>query len=146
MINTVIRHIGTYKRKLEVEETQVMSFFEDDKGSFYLSPQERICRKYDQPTGKIKRITKSKKQLIQGLKETKGFSVSCHYSKDEIHEISLDKNVSLTYNQEDVKEGWVGRLKGLLQVLWERGYINTCELDMYTGDEKKTNKKMNLEK
>ena len=105
MRNTVIRDIGTYEQKLEVGETQVMSFLEDDEGPFYLSPQERIRRKYDQPTGKIKRIAKSKKQWIQELKETKGFSVSRRYSKDEIYEISLDKNVLLTYNQEDVKEG-----------------------------------------
>ena len=64
MRNTVIRDIGTYERKLEVGETQVMSFLEDDEGPFYLSPQERIRRKYDQPTGKIKRIAKSKKQWI----------------------------------------------------------------------------------
>ena len=67
MRDTVIRDIGIYEQKLEVGETQVMSFLEDDEGPFYLSPQERICQKYDQPTGKNKRATKSKKQLMTEL-------------------------------------------------------------------------------
>ena len=30
------------------------------------------------------------------------------------------------------REGWYGKAKGLLQVLWERGYIDGDNLKMYT--------------
>ena len=31
-----------------------------------------------------------------------------------------------------VVEGWQGKAKGLLHVLWERGFIDTTNLDKYT--------------
>ena len=45
-------------------------------------------------------------------------------------------------DQQDIKEGWVGQPKWLLQALWERGYTNICELDMYSGDDKKTKRRI----
>ena len=80
--DTIIKDVGTYQWKFDVGDTQATSFLEDDKWPFYLSPQETLCWKYDQLTCKIKKIHKSKKQLMRELKETKGFSVSCHYSKE----------------------------------------------------------------
>ena len=90
MRDTIIRDIGTYERKLDVGDIQITFFLEGNEGPFYPPPQERTRRNNDQPTGKIKRITKSKKQLMTELKEMRGFSISCHHSENEIHEITLD--------------------------------------------------------
>ncbi len=43
----IIKDVGMYRRKLDIGDTKVMSFVEDDEGPFYLSPQDRICHKYD---------------------------------------------------------------------------------------------------
>ena len=63
--------------------------------------------------------------------------VRLYYAKQELQEISEKHNIDLTYSHQGVIKGWVGRPKGMLQVLWERGFINEQELEKYSGDEKK---------
>ena len=60
-----------------------------------------------------------------------------YYAKQELQEIAEKHNIDLTYNHQEVIKGWVGRPKGMLQVLWERGFINEQELEKYSGDGKK---------
>ena len=40
--------------------------------------------------------------------------------------------IPIVREEPKVKEGWVGKSKGLLQVLWERGFIDTSNLSRYT--------------
>ena len=49
----------------------------------------------------------------------------------KIEKLAKDYAIDLTYNVEVVKEGWLGKPKGLLQVLWERGWINESKLGEY---------------
>ncbi len=72
----------------------------------------------------------------------KGFLVKRCYRKSEVQEIAQEKGIELTYVHQDITEGWCSRAKGMLQVLWERGYINEQELDKYSGDGKKIIKMM----
>lgn len=41
------------------------------------------------------------------------------------------------YTEEFVVEGWEGKAKGMLQILWERGFIDSNKLDQYTVDGRK---------
>ena len=34
------------------------------------------------------------------------------------------KNIETTKEIQKVEEGWLGKSKGMLQILWERGFIN----------------------
>ncbi len=74
------------------------------------------------------------------MKQRKGFCVRRYYSKKEVHQIARDNGLELTYQHPEIREGWVGKPKGLLQVLWERGWVNEGELDMYSGDGEKIKK------
>ncbi len=38
--------------------------------------------------------------------------------------MASQNNVSIWKFAEDVEEGWLGKLKGLLQIMWERGFID----------------------
>ena len=133
---TKIREIGTYRRILDIGDEQLMVFGDDDDGPFYLTPEDRIRMKYDRFSGVTKTIEKNKKKLMDELKQ-KGFLVRRYYGKEELQKIAQEMGIELTYNHQEVIEGWCGRPKGMLQVLWERGHINEAELDKYSGDGKK---------
>ena len=40
----------------------------------------------------------------------------------------------------EIQKGWIGQPKGMLQVLWERGFINTKKLSLYTEKGKQDHK------
>ena len=42
------------------------------------------------------------------------------------------KGLATTKRNSRIIEGWEGKAKGLLQVLWERGWIDESQLEMYT--------------
>ena len=66
----------------------------------------------------------------------KGFIVRKYYSKEEINKLVNNHCISLTYGQKEIVEQWVGRPKGMLQLFWERGWINVDELKKYSTDGK----------
>ena len=51
--------------------------------------------------------------------------------KVSFHLCVLRKNFTVM-TVENFREGWEGRAKGLLQVLWERGFIDSTNLNKYT--------------
>ena len=129
--NTKIQEIGPYRGILKVGDEQLMCFCDDDKGPFYLNNNHRLKRKYDRKTGEIKVITKSKADLKKELKD-KGCYVRGHCSREKIERLAREHDIELTCRIEVVEEGWVGRPKGLLQVLWERGWIDEKRISEYS--------------
>jgi hypothetical protein len=55
-----------------------------------------------------------------------------NYRLKELQEIAGQKSVETKKVRVTEKKGWEGRAKGLLQVLWERGWIDVSQLDRYT--------------
>ena len=55
-----------------------------------------------------------------------------HTTQERIDQLTKEHDIELTCSVEVVKEGWLGKPKGLLQVLWERGWINESRLGEYT--------------
>ena len=62
----------------------------------------------------------------------KGHIVRGHCSKEELDELAKKFDIELTYDLEVVEEGWLGNPKGLLQVLWEKGWIDENNVSKYT--------------
>ena len=59
-------------------------------------------------------------------------------NKRELVELCAQHQIAVSKNVEKIKEGWVGKPKGLLQVLWERGLIdNGVNLKDYSLTEKR---------
>jgi hypothetical protein len=50
--------------------------------------------------------------------------------KNKRERVALCQNHSIPITRK-IKEGWVGKAKGLLQVLWERGFIDMNKLSSY---------------
>ena len=49
--------------------------------------------------------------------------------KDKLEQFADGDKIELTRNIEVIEEGWCGKPKGLLQVLWKRGWIDEKKCD-----------------
>ena len=47
------------------------------------------------------------------------------------------RGINLSEQKEQIILGWEGRAKGLLQVLWERGFVFEASFEKYTHDGRK---------
>jgi hypothetical protein len=65
---------------------------------------------------------KSKGELQEELKNIAG--VQDQKLKREFQKLASQNNVSIWKCAEDVEEGWLGKPKGMLQIMWERGFID----------------------
>jgi hypothetical protein len=120
-IKDVAGYLGPYSPKLQVGDVQKMVFTENDEGSFYMSPINRELHRYDEIKGtKVKK--RLKKDLCEEL-ERVGFNTRGKTIK-EIQELALTRNIPITSVEDDIIEGWVGKPKGIKQVLWEHGLLN----------------------
>ena len=110
-----------------------------DSGPWYLKTDEREARRHDTPTGKIKIVERTKQQLVGELTAA-GVSLqrNCNHSRKQLQEFATNNGISLRVNKEEVIQGWEGKPKGLLQVLWERGFIDESKsVNCYTIDGRK---------
>ena len=44
--------------------------------------------------------------------------------KDELQILCKQNNIPIEEELDEVLEGWEGKLKGMLQLLWERGFVD----------------------
>jgi len=128
---TKIEETGPYQCILKVGDEQNMKFVDTDDGPFYLHNNHRIARKYDRIKGEKRVVEKNKKKLKEELK-SKGHVVRGHCSKIEMERLAGEYGIALTEEVELVEEGWLGKPKGLLQVLWERGWIDEQKVSEYS--------------
>ena len=101
-----------------------------------MSPKDRILNCLDQNDGDPKVSQRNKDELIVDL-QGKGVSTKGK-NKQELIALCNNNDITITHKVTKIKEGWVGKPKGLLQVLWERGFIDTTKLSSYTLTGKKT--------
>jgi len=104
-----------------VGSIQHMVFQDFDEGPYYLPPNLQQIRKHDEVRGK-KVKNRLKKDLSEDI-EKLGISTRGKTLK-EMQEIASSRNIPLTIEEDDVVEGWLGKPKGLRQILWERGLLD----------------------
>ena len=131
MRNTTIHELGTYHSQLKVGDTQSLTSTYGDAGPFYLSNEERESLKYDVFSGEKKITRKNTKMLVNELKQS-GYQMKGHLSKYELERIAKINRIELNYKHAIKKEGWMGKPKGLLQILWERGFIDESNICLYS--------------
>jgi hypothetical protein len=115
--------LGTYQRKYNPDDTQSLIFCEQDDGPFKMNAIERERRRYDQVKERVRR-NKTKRELIDNLMATNQFKPIKYYTLEELQRIANNLNVSLDHEADVIIEGWVKKPKGILQVLYERGFID----------------------
>ena len=112
-----------HSEKLKVRETQSMTFKEGNSGPFYLSAEERESRKFDCETDKITTKKHTRPFLIDKIKE-KTRPKQVHGNLEEVQKLASNLNIPTEYTTNKIIEGWHNKPKGMLQKLWERGFLD----------------------
>lgn len=116
-----------HPNKLRVGDKQSFVYSSSDAGPFNLTPEQREDRKLDMVVpGELKKEYFNKEQLRKAIIDSEGgvpSNVPLRSRKD--HQDYCKKIGIATFGvKSKVKEGWLNKPKGLLQVLWERGWID----------------------
>jgi hypothetical protein len=118
-------YLGPHNCKLNVGDVQSMVFRSTNNGPYWMTPEEREQTRKDHfgTTATTKEHTKP--HLIEllrqrGIENAKG-------SKKQIRNMAERAGISLTYQKQDVLQGWEGKAKGMEQILWERGWIDPSQ-------------------
>ena len=70
MHDTILHEVGPHPRRLNVGDTQVMYFQDDDDGPFWMAAPLRSETKYDQQLGTSKTRNKTKIELLKDLRQS----------------------------------------------------------------------------
>ena len=99
-----------------------MVFSTSDEGPFWMSSEEREKKRHDKIIqGQTVKRKLTKKEL-QELILTKGITIKGRLV--DLQKAAINHGIAIEHISNKVIEGWEGKSKGLLQVLWERGWIN----------------------
>jgi hypothetical protein len=133
--------LGPFNPSLRTGDVQSMVYSETDAGPWWIVTQEgREAQRYDiihdpLPGAAIKLANRTKAQLARALNDEAGIAVDPLRPMDEIKEILANTHgISLQYPKARITEGWSMKAKGLLQILWERGWINPGECMAFKQD------------
>ena len=116
--------------KLQPGDTQHMQFSKTDDPPFYFSDTDRDTQKYDTLTGQERIKEKTKEMLVRELVASGMKDIRC--SKQKLQDYAKQRGISLTYVKKVVVEGYVGKPKGALQILYERGWIDIQKWNQYS--------------
>ena len=129
-------YLGNYERTISVGEIQSFVFQPGDTGPFWMTVEERELNRHDRllpplpgnPRTRNKTIAELKAELqpLNILNERRSYRLT------ELQELAQTNNIETKIVRTREKKGWEGQPKGLLQVLWERGWIDEGQLQKYT--------------
>jgi hypothetical protein len=116
--------LGPHLPKLKCGDTQSMVFKPEDTGPWYLSNEQRVAQRKDKATGRSRRVERSKKQLTKTLLDA-GVELppQRNFTRKELQAFANRNGIDVFEDKLQIIRGWEGQPKGLLQVLWERGFV-----------------------
>jgi hypothetical protein len=83
--------------------------------------------KHDQQLGTAKTRNKTKIELLKDLRQSRHDTTKQQYLKADLLALCGQRNILVTVEECQVKEGWLGKPKGMLQILWECGWIDSTK-------------------
>jgi hypothetical protein len=95
-----------------------------DAGPFVMTALEKESSRNDRRKDETVKRFQNKKDLQTDLR-AKG--VSAKGGKDDLQALCKNKDMPIEEEMEEVVEGWEGKPKGMLQILWERGFIDPAK-------------------
>ena len=106
-----------------------MVFQPTDSGPFWMSPEEQEKRRHDVIVeGQFITRKRTKKELTE-LLLAKNVQVKGRLSS--LQTAARNNGIPIEETTPKIIEGWEGKPKGLLQVLWERGWIDNTDNKAY---------------
>jgi hypothetical protein len=129
--------LGPFGARMIIGDVQEMNFQRIENGLFYMDNTEREERRDDKPVPNMTEKSKRKKvDILKDLRVKTGLLYRGFLSVDEVHKLASDHNVPIEVVKQKIEPGWVDKPKGLLQVLWERGWIDESNLSKYSKEGK----------
>jgi len=128
MRSTLIPELGEYETNFNIGDEQDMVFKEGDDGPFWLTPEEKIQTKNDTYSGPVIKKDLSKCEMLVELRKSGYDTSKKRYLKDELLELCKLQNIDTKKDVRKKEEGWVGKPKGMLHILFERGYIDKTKV------------------
>jgi hypothetical protein len=132
-----INCLGPYAKTVLPEEQQQFVFQLNDDGPFYLSDEEKAATKDNKNTGKIIKRAMKHSELMMMLKTAINLQPKKRLTVAQLCARAIEQNLPTDVDEEVVEHGWCGAPKGMLQILWERGWINEEKIEEYTMTGKK---------
>jgi hypothetical protein len=123
-------YLGPHSPKLRQGDVQSMIFNPGDNGPFWMDKLEREAKQHDRLIdGETVTRQFTKAELVQHLKDR---GIAAKGKKAAIQAKAQEHGLPLEETKPKCVEGWEGKAKGILQVLWERGWIDEAKLNKYT--------------
>ena len=107
-----------------------MVFSPLETGPFWMTEAKREETCHDRIFEEEKTREFTKEELLKVLQKERG--VSARGKKAAIQAIALEHGLPIWETIQIVVEGWEGKPKGFLQVLWECGIVDETRLSEYT--------------
>jgi hypothetical protein len=128
-------YLGHFPRILEVGMLQSLVFSQADEGPYWLTVEERERLKFDFQTTEARKTRKrNKDELISKLKAA---NMSSNRNMDALSSLATNHGIPLVAEDPLLKHGWLNKPKGLLQLLWKRGFIDPSKPPKnYVDDDK----------
>jgi len=123
-------YLGPFPRILNPGDIQSLVFKSTDDGPFWMSREEREKTRHDQVIQGQTRTRTLKKTEMKKLLEEK--NIPARGTAKELAKLCEDHGILTKIISNKVIEGWEGKPKGILQTLWERGFIDATALSRYT--------------
>ena len=128
MHDSVIKELGPYQSLLKIGDVQKMIFTKHDRGPFWLTSLQCIKSKYDSVQDTKIKKDKTKIELLIELRKKGVDTTSRRFLKDELIKLAKDNDISISTTDYQIEKGWNEAPKGMLQILYERGYIDVTKV------------------
>jgi hypothetical protein len=110
---------------LKPSEVQSLQFLPADIGPCWMSPAQREATRKDRPSGKT---VKSVRRVAELKKDLQAKGVLGTGDKKELQQLCASNGVPISFQTQGISEGWEGKPKGMLQILFERGKIDPSKI------------------
>jgi hypothetical protein len=130
--------LGPFQSIFSIGDQQSMVIKDDNPGPWWIVSNKLLDKqKHDTPdtSGCSKIVQQTCSELPKALLEEAGLTIESNCPLNERKEISVRHGLSLTLQKVFITKGWVGKPKGLHQVLWERGWIDESQCKELTNKE-----------
>jgi hypothetical protein len=102
-----------------------MQFAPTDHGPCWMNPVEREDTRKDRPSGKT---TKFARRVAELKKDLQAKGVLGTGNKKELQQLCASNDAPNSIQTQGIVEGWEGKAKGMLQILFEQGFLDPSKI------------------
>ena len=93
-----------------------------------MTDEEKLETKYNIVLSDIITKNRTKTELLIELRKIGIDTTVKRFLKSELIVLANENNVPISTSENNVTKGWVNKPKGILQILWERGFIDEFQV------------------